>query len=195
MDSPSPRQASSVDQATGAASPAPGGGGRTVPADFRALFEREISYVWTSLRRLGVPERDREDLAHEVFFRVYKRLADYDPTRPVRPWLFAFAVRVTAEYRRRAQHRHEELGGAEDIAAHAVAPKVRSNDDAELVTTALETLDMDKRAVLVLHDLDEHSVPEIAVALGIPEGTAYSRLRAGREHFTQALRRLMRREG
>jgi DNA-directed RNA polymerase specialized sigma24 family protein len=46
----------------------------------------------------------------------------------------------------------------------------------------------------VLHDIDEQTVPEIAHALEIPEGTAYSRLRVAREKFTAAVRRLERRE-
>ena len=63
-------------------------------ARFRRLFDEHFTYVWTSLRRLGVPEREREDLSNEVFFRVHRRISDYDPARPGRPWLFAFAVRV-----------------------------------------------------------------------------------------------------
>jgi RNA polymerase sigma-70 factor (ECF subfamily) len=157
---------------------------------FRALFDQHLSYVWSSLRRLGVADRDREDLANEVFFRVYQRLHELDPDRPVRPWLFAFAVRVASEHRRRAQNRFEAVGGGDDASLLAVAPPPPNADSAELVSAALETLDMDKRAVLVLHDLDGSTVPEIAVALGIPEGTAYSRLRAGREQFVAAMRRL-----
>jgi RNA polymerase sigma-70 factor (ECF subfamily) len=163
-------------------------------ASFRALFEREISYVWTSLRRLGIPERDREDLAHEVFFRVYQRLDSYDPSRPIRPWLFAFAVRVASEDRRRARHRYEELGTEDDAAGQAVTDHAGENADRDMVLSAMSSLDIDKRAVLVMHDLDGHSVPEIALALSIPEGTAYSRLRAAREHITAAVRREKRRE-
>src|SRR5262245_46253676 len=56
----------------------------------RAIFERDFDYVWNALRRLGVHARDREDLAQEVFVHVYRRLGDYDASRPSRPWLFAF---------------------------------------------------------------------------------------------------------
>jgi RNA polymerase sigma-70 factor (ECF subfamily) len=175
-----------------------GPGGADTLAFFRTLFDRELSYVFCSLRRLGVPDRDREDLANEVFFRVFQRLADFDAARPARPWLFAFVVRVAAEHRSRAQARYEELGGGDDVAQHAVAAPSGDGGEARdtnaLVAAALDTLDLDKRAVLVLHDLDGHSVPEISVALGIPEGTAYSRLRAAREQFTAAARRTQRRE-
>lgn len=170
--------------------------GKAVPAPwdasifFRDLFEREVSYVWTSLQRLGVPERDREDLANEVFFRVHQRLAEYDTARPIRPWLFAFVVRVTGEYRRRPRHRFEELGNEDDASGSAVSQARTRSDDDDLVHAALDALDVDKRAVLVLHDLDGHSAPEIATALAIPLGTVYSRLRAAREEFTAAVRRL-----
>jgi RNA polymerase sigma-70 factor (ECF subfamily) len=163
------------------------------PDLFRALFDKELSYVWTTLRRLGIAERDREDLCHEVFFRVHQRMATYDPTRPARPWLCAFAVRVASEHRRRAHVQREDVGGADDAADLAVAPSA-TPEQKELVDRALEGLDLDKRAVLVLHDLDGESVPDIARGLGLPEGTVYSRLRAARQEFTAAVKRLTRRD-
>ena len=62
----------------------------------------------------------------------------------------------------------------------------------ELVDLAMDALDLDKRAVLILHDLDGESVPDIARALGLPEGTVYSRLRAARAEFTAAVARVRR---
>ncbi len=190
MDPKDSRQASIVEPALASTEP-PRGAASPV---FREIFERELSYVFTTLRRLGVAESDREDLASEVFFRVFQRLEDYDPDRPIKPWLFAFALRVAAEHRRRARNRHEELGGASDAAEDAIAPARSGGDDADLVYAALEALDLDKRAVLVMHDLDDQSVPEIARALAIPEGTAYTRLRAARAQFTAAVRRIQRRD-
>jgi RNA polymerase sigma-70 factor, ECF subfamily len=163
-------------------------------ARFRALFEGEFRYVWTSLGRLGIDDRDREDLASEVFVRVHGRIADLDPARPVRPWLFAFAVRVASEHRKRAQVRNERLGDAGDAASSAVAPPHAHPDDREVVRLALQSLDMDKRAVFVMHFLDGFSVPEIARTLEIPLGTAYTRLRAAREIFTAAVRRIRKAE-
>jgi RNA polymerase sigma-70 factor (ECF subfamily) len=174
------------------ASASPRSTARGAPPDlFRTLFDRELPYVWTTLRRLGIAERDREDLCHEVFFRVHQRLDTYDATRPAKPWLCAFAVRVASEHRRRAHVRSEDLGGADDAAQLAVAPPSGQRAESkELVDLALEGLDLDKRAVLVLHDLDGETVPDIARGLGLPEGTVYSRLRAARMEFTAAVKRL-----
>ena len=71
---------------------------------------------------------------------------------------------------------------------------MESAEAKRLVDRALDVLDDDKRAVFVLHDLDDTSVPEIARVLGIPEGTAYTRLRAARAEFTAAVRRLQRQQ-
>ena len=71
----------------------------TRDAIFTGLFAAEFDYVWASLRRLGVNERDVEDIAHDVFLHVYRKLGSYDPKRPVRPWLFGFAYRAASDYR------------------------------------------------------------------------------------------------
>jgi RNA polymerase sigma-70 factor (ECF subfamily) len=158
--------------------------------EFRVLFDRECGYVLASLRRLGVPERDCEDVANEVFVRVHRKISELDRTRPVRPWLFAFCARLASDYRRLRRHRVEVLaeheppgagGGAEEEIARA--------EDRAVVARALDALDEDKRAVFVLHDLDETPIPEVARVLEIAEGTAYSRLRAARAEFTAAVRR------
>jgi RNA polymerase sigma-70 factor (ECF subfamily) len=59
-----------------------------------------------------------------------------------------------------------------------------------MVIRVLDKLDLDRRAVLVMHDLEGQTVPEIAAALGVPVATAYSRLRLAREDVAAALKRL-----
>ena len=53
---------------------------------------------------------------------------------------------------------------------------------------ALDLLDFDRRVVLVMHDLDEVPIPEIASTLDIPLNTAYSRLRLARADVLAAVR-------
>jgi len=80
---------------------------------FRALFEAEFTYVWHTLRRLGIAESDRRDLAQEVFVIVYQKLGEFDRTRRVRPWLFGIAYRIALRYRSLARHKGEILGEVE----------------------------------------------------------------------------------
>src|SRR5690349_23546888 len=81
-----------------------------VRPEFPAVFREHLGYVWHALRRLGVRERDLEDVTHDVFLAVFRKLEQYDPARPLRPWLFGFAFRVASDYRERARHRWEVAG-------------------------------------------------------------------------------------
>jgi RNA polymerase sigma-70 factor (ECF subfamily) len=165
--------------------------------DFRDLYRDHCGYVWNSLRRLGVREADIEDVAHEVFLSVYKRFADYDPVRPIKPWLFGFAYRTASDYRARPQHRREV---AEDDMDH-VDERPRADEQIEaverraLVAQALGKIELDRRAVFVMHEIDGVKIPEVADALGIPLNTAYSRLRLAREEFADAVKRINAQKG
>ena len=165
--------------------------------NFAQIFTREFDYVWNSLRRLGVPERDLEDLAHDVFFRIYEHLADFDTARPLKPWLFGFAFRVASDYRRRFSNRREVLDAdseAIDPAPNALDQLVQA-EALSLAQLALDSLDMERRAVFILHEIDGCAMPEIAGALSLPLNTAYSRLRLAREQFHAAIRRERLRRG
>jgi len=159
--------------------------------DFRTLFERELAYVLSALRRLGVASADLEDEAHNVFVAVLKRLHTYDPTRPIKPWLFGFAFRVASEYRRK-RGRALPLEEPQSVVDAAVRPDAGYEDARKrsMVQTVLEEIELDRRAVFVLHDIDGFTGDEIARTLEIPLGTVYSRLRLAREDFAAKIRRL-----
>jgi len=162
---------------------------------FRVFFEEHFDYVYRSLRRLGVQERDLEDVAHDLFVHVHAKMPGFDASRPHKPWLFAFAFRFASDYRRLGRHRAALTA---DIDPPHDAPGAEAAYlDAEkraLLARALDELDLDRRSVVVLHDLDGVPAPEIADALGVPLNTVYSRLRLGREALTAAVKRLRARE-
>ena len=131
-------------------------------------------------------EADAQDQAQEVFVVVSSLLGDYDPLRPIRPWLFGIAYRVACRWRALARHRRELAMDAPPDAPDprpAADEELAAHEARDLVLRALETIDLDRRAVLVMNLLDEQPMPEVAEALGIPLNTAYSRLRLAREDF------------
>ena len=173
-----------------------------VPIDdleFRSLFEREVSYVWNSLRRLGVREGDLPDQTQEVFVTVHAILDDYDRSRPLRPWLFGIAYRTASHYRRLARNAREVPAGAHGGAALTDSAPLADDqlahaEDQDLALRALAEVDLPRRSVLVLADIDGVPVPEIARAFDLPLNTAYSRLRLAREDFAAAAKRLRARQ-
>jgi RNA polymerase sigma-70 factor (ECF subfamily) len=165
--------------------------------DAAAIFQREFRYVWNTLRRLGTQERDLEDMTHEVFVRVHDQLPLFDPDRPVRPWLFGIALGVATNYRRLARHRVHLMAEPPEVTddARGAHETLEQNERAALVHAALQTVTLEQRAVLVLHELDGCAIPEVATSLGLSLNTAYSRLRLGREAFRSAFRRLAAQKG
>jgi RNA polymerase sigma-70 factor (ECF subfamily) len=161
-------------------------------ADFASVFKAHFEYVWHSLRRLGVRERDLEDVVHDLFVTVHRRLDAYDPARPLRPWLFAFACRAASDYRKQARHRVVLIDDPEALAdpASPVDEQAMAHEDLDRVARALDALEFDRRAIFVLHEIDGVSIPEVARALGLPTNTAYSRLRLARDDFQAAIRRM-----
>lgn len=63
-------------------------------------------------------------------------------------------------------------------------------EERAIVALALDRVDWDRRAVLVLHDVYGYTIPEVAQNCEIPLNTGYSRLRLGRAELAQALKRL-----
>jgi RNA polymerase sigma-70 factor (ECF subfamily) len=151
-------------------------------SELRAIYVDQLPYVLSTLRRLGVGERDLEDITHDVFVTVHRRLPDYDRGRPVRPWLFGIAYRAASDYRRLARHRREDMDHEVDAPdmSQPVDERMDQAQKRSLLVAALQDVELERRAVLLMHDLDGIGVPEIAEQLGIPLNTAYSRLRLAR---------------
>jgi RNA polymerase sigma-70 factor (ECF subfamily) len=159
---------------------------------FREIFEAELSFVYNSLRRLGVRDAELPDVTQEVFATVAGVLGDYDPSRPLRPWLFGIAYRVGMRYLDVAHRRREvpsEIPEAPDSSPGAEA-LIERNETRELAQQALSKVEPSRRAVLILSHFEGLSVPDVAAALNIPVNTAYSRLNRARQEFSEAARRL-----
>lgn len=119
-----------------------------------------------------------------------KKLGELDPDPALQSWVFAIAVRVASEYRRRTTRGRAEA--FDDTIADAAPSPARQSEVQEsvrLLHTILAELDEKKRAVFVLSELEQLSAPEIAQVLGTNLNTVYSRLRAAKKHFDAALSR------
>jgi RNA polymerase sigma-70 factor (ECF subfamily) len=162
-------------------------------AEFRLLFREQFRFVCLSLRRLGVADRDVEDVAQEVFVTVHRKLDTYDSTRSIRVWLFGICLRAAWAHRRLAwQRRRVDEETSPEVPADAPLPdeELAAEQDRRLVLAALDGIDPQRRPVFVMYDLEEFTVAEIAETLSIPVNTVYSRLRVAREEFRQQLTRL-----
>ncbi len=168
----------------------------------RALMATHFDFVWRSLRRLGLSAVDADDGAQEVFLVASRKLGAISFGSEKR-FLFATALRVASTRRRGLKRRREEprswLGEEEpeperersEPGPERLAELARARQELDQI---LDGMKLEQRAVFVLYELEELSVPEIAQLIDVPVGTVSSRLRGAREEFDSALRRLRARE-
>lgn len=173
--------------------PPPGAlsGGREADPCFEA-YQRELDYLLRTLERLAANPAEVEDLAQEVFLVLRRTWRDYDPGRPLKPYLFGIAFRVASSHRRRfwrevpyAVVESQDLAPSPDRAFEAKQARA-------IVLAALQQIPLPRRAVLVMHDLDHTSMHEVAATLSIPLFTAYSRLRKARLELEHAIMEMQR---
>lgn len=166
------------------------------PLRLRQLFEQHAAFVWRSLRRLGVPESDLDDVLQEVFLVVYRRLADYEERDRGRAWLYSICVRVAQTQRRTRSRRREQL--SEEVPEGRVAPtqlvRVEEREALALGHRLLATLPEEQREVFVLYEIEHVPMAQIAEVLNCPLYTAYSRLRTARMKILAELAKERRKE-
>jgi RNA polymerase sigma-70 factor (ECF subfamily) len=156
------------------------------------LYEEHFAAVWRWLHHLGVRDADLDDVVHEVFVVVHRRHDTFAGRSKVTTWLFGICTRVASDYRRRAYVRREratESLETIDDAGPRPDETAASQQAHEIVHRALDELDVHKRAVFVLYELDGMNAPEIARLMGTPVQTVYTRLHAARRVFRAAVER------
>jgi len=168
------------------------------------VYELHFRYVWRTLRGFGVADHAVEDAAHDVFIVVQRKLGAFDGEQAqLTTWLYEIALRIARRYRAQTAkeiQRKVSLVPSVDDSGHGdeVAPPIVSDVQHALEQTerlalarrALEALDSDKREVFVLACIEQRSAPEIARITGVPLNTVYSRIRAARRTFAEAVARL-----
>lgn len=161
---------------------------------FRALYDAHVDFVWRNLHRLGVPESEVDDRTQEVFVIAHRRFDDFEERgHGPRAWLFQIVLRVASGARRQRRRHPEVPDGGTALDREAIeAPQADAVARREALSTldaALATIDLGRRAVLVLHEIEEMTAPDIAEVLSIPLNTVYSRLRVARIELEHALAR------
>ncbi len=161
---------------------------------FRSMYEAHVDFVWRNLRRLGVELGDVDDKTQEVFVIAHRRFVEFeDRGHGPRAWLFQIVIRVASDARRHKRRHPEDPDSGKLLERESIEPPqtqaLARREALERLDRALGTLEVGRRAVLVLHEIEEMTAPEIAQSLGIPLNTVYSRLRVARAELEAALSR------
>jgi RNA polymerase sigma-70 factor (ECF subfamily) len=156
------------------------------PAACRELVVRFQADVFGLCHRLLSHAHDAEDVAQEVFLRVFRSLARWDDARPLRPWVLGIAVNRCRTWIGRRAARPELADYLHETPDHRPA-----DDSAELRTeirSAVDGLRGEYREVFVLFHEHGQSYEEIAEAVGRPVGTVKTWLHRARLELLDHLR-------
>lgn len=152
------------------------------------VFDRELNYIFGTLRRLGAPPSDIDDLLQEVFVALYTNWPTIDTERPIRPWLFGVAFRVVRT-RRRQRAREIPFDNLDSIdETNDAEGQLQGVEAIALLRSALERVPSERRAVVAMHDLDGIEIIDIARQLSMTKFGVYARLYKGRKELASALR-------
>lgn len=156
--------------------------------------------IGTIVRMLG-DEMDAEDLAQQVFIRVWKSAPRYEPTAKFTTWLFKITRNlVFNELRRRQRHSTQPLEGRDDEHPHlqTADPATKAPDHALLdeelqhaIQSAIDALPEVQRMAIVLRRYDEFSYEEIAEILELTVPAVKSVIFRARTELRERLRHFL----
>ena len=142
---------------------------------FEELVRRHQPRIFAMARRHSRLEREVEDIVQEIFVKAYHKLDSWRGEAPFEHWLMRLAVRTCYDHLRRHQRNREEASGGEQeldlmASAYGTGPEQTPLADPAaakaLVEAVLERLPPAHRLVLILMELEERSVREIADLTG-----------------------------
>jgi RNA polymerase sigma-70 factor, ECF subfamily len=179
----------------------------TSPENFEALVREHQGMVFRTLTRMTGPGAQVEDLAQEVFLRLYRALPHFRGESTLSTYLYRIVVNVSQdEWKRRRKEREHlapepafdddsESTWLENLPGDVLVEHARNPEqllsDAQLVSAvdaALLDLPEVERSVLILYHQEECSYEGISVALGLPINTVRTHLHRGRKRLAELIR-------
>lgn len=151
----------------------------------RSLLEDEIPHLRRYARALTRAREDADDLVQACLERALQNADKWDPSRPLRPWLFRIQHNIYVSSVRRQE-------SESNYASKHPAPQSDNGNQYDNVRLgelqcAIERLPPEQRSILLLVALEGLSYQEVAELLSIPVGTVRSRLSRSREALREAM--------
>ena len=131
------------------------------------LLAREFELpVYRFLRRMVRSQEDAEDLTQEAFVRIYTHLRHYDPSKPLRPWIFRIASNLAISHLRKHPARTLSEDCLDTVPSADPSPRDQASmaQRREALARAVESLPEDTRQDITMRYQEGLSIREIAEA-------------------------------
>jgi RNA polymerase sigma factor (sigma-70 family) len=140
---------------------------------------------------------EAEDLAQDIFLKLFKSLKTFDRRANFSTWLISVSRNLCIDHYRSVRRERDLVTHDVDVVSLARpsaldSPQValERRDRVALLRAALDKLAPSLRTAVMLRDIQELSYQEIAEKLGVPEGTVKSRINRGRTELARQIARL-----
>jgi RNA polymerase sigma-70 factor, ECF subfamily len=140
---------------------------------------------------------EAEDLAQDIFLKVFKSLDTFDRRANFQTWLISVSRNLCIDHYRSVRKERETIN--RDVNASELSPAspdegpvaaIEQRDRVMLLRQALAALPESLRTAVLMRDIQERSYQEIADTLRLPEGTVKSRINRGRTELARQIRKL-----
>jgi RNA polymerase sigma-70 factor (ECF subfamily) len=182
------------------------------PADIEALIQRclrgdqlawdaIVKQYWRKVFNVAykfVGKHDEaEDLAQDIFLKIFKSLDTFDRRANFQTWLISISRNLCIDHYRSVRKERETID--RDVDATELVPAsdgqdqmaaLEQRDRVVLLRQALSSLPHSLRTAVLMRDIQELSYQEIAARLRLPEGTVKSRINRGRSELARQIRKL-----
>jgi RNA polymerase sigma-70 factor (ECF subfamily) len=167
---------------------------------FEELLRKYRSSVFSICLRMVRNSTTAEDIAQEVFIKVFSALNRYDPAYPFSSWLNRITSNLCIDYIRRGKERTVSLDqpvGGDDadllmqLPAGTAGPdrEMESKEMMTMLEEALGKLPEHYRIIVILRHQEQLSYEEISDTLGIPLGTVKARIHRARNIIMEYFRK------
>lgn len=165
------------------------------PAAFQALVERHRSLVYRVAYQFAGNHHDAEDIAQEVFIKVYRSLDRFRQDSQLSSWLYRIVMNACIDHRRRHVPAGAAPFGEEAEQKMLNTPEERPGPEdrayggelGQMLESEIGRLPKGQRIVFVMRHHQGMKLCEIAEALGLAEGTVKRQLHAAVHRLRQAL--------
>ncbi len=174
---------------------------RRDPSAFEMLVKAHQDRVYDFCVRMLADREEAFDLTQEIFISIHQHLEKFRADAKLSTWIFRIArnhcLNRLKYLKRRGRGRSDDFAETNELAiTESMGGSARPDDavsaarERELVHKAIQELEEDQRALVVLRDVEGLSYEEIMDITELPEGTVKSRLHRAREKLAHILERL-----
>jgi RNA polymerase sigma-70 factor, ECF subfamily len=166
---------------------------QTSKESFEDLYTQHYRRVYSLCLRMTANIADAEDLAHDVFLQVQRKLASFRGDSAFTTWLHRITVnQVLMHFRKksvRSELTTEDGEIPEQVDTFTTRAQTMPVIDRIALVSAVEKLPNGYRTIFLLHDVEGYEHEEIARVLGISAGTSKSQLHKARLRLRSILRK------